>query len=286
MGRTDDQFPAIPGGPYLFLNGRRVVESQAEDAANSALGYGGDLLPSTTQGRQGIVSGLQFGTARNGDHIEFFPVYSGIPLIVLRGGILDEPRAKWGPNGDGTETGAKNSTVPVYPELVPLNLSPSGFDLRARLKQKTGGSSQVSDVFTAYSGTLSAAPSVGDRYTVVYDLSATNLHFQPGALRVVVKVNGGDAASRDYTVPSAGDGGPTQTWTNQQLSFVRSGLTTGSLVEIVVLQLANIANYNLSFPTVRYYPLTGGEAQYASMTPDADDFIEWYALGATADLTP
>ena len=87
MGRTDDRYPAMPGGPYLFLNGRRVVESQAEDAGNSALDYGGDIRPETTKGGLPLISGYQHGIAQNGFHVTFDPPMSGVPLVVLSGGI-------------------------------------------------------------------------------------------------------------------------------------------------------------------------------------------------------
>ena len=288
MGRTDDRYPAMPGGPYRFLNGRRVVESQAEDAGNSALDYGGDIRPETTKGGLPLISGYQHGIAQNGFHVTFDPPMSGVPLVVLSGGIADEPRSKWGPTGNGTESGTRTAGIPVYTELVAVNLDANGFDMRARLRQK-GSRTFQSDVFTNYSGNLSAAPSEDGDYTVRYNVSAERFGSQQGSFNVEVLVDGLLVASRSYVIPVLDESGLevfSKTWDDQRLYFTRTGLTTTSTLTLRISNNNNITSYTLSFPTVEYWT-SGGGAQYASMTPDSDDFIYWKAIDVgNATLQP
>lgn len=144
--------------------------AQAEDTL-------GQTLPSVTKQSDGVTArslakGHQQGTAQHGDSVTFATAYQNPPLVLLKGGIVYEPRS-------GSWTTTYSSTLPQYIEQEALNLTASGFTVRARLRQK-GSPTAQSDEFGASNAldtdgesttaTLVPAGATSDQYTIHYSV--------------------------------------------------------------------------------------------------------------------
>jgi hypothetical protein len=251
--------------------------------------------------------GHSTGSARfPGSRILFPENYQNPPLVLLRGGLLSEPRAKWGPLGNGSETGAFNAALPVYEDLVALNLDASGFDLRARLRQKSGSTAR-SDNFPAgnsLSGlgattqaTLANAPANNDTYTANYTVSGTLTPFPGGSasLDVIVALdtsnNSGGTwqtrATKAYSIRAFGSP-RTISWNAETMVAVAQLQAPGARVRLRIDTVDWTDDSGGTMSLAVHGRSGGGDGSgvtyntsvdnFASKTPDTEDLITWEAI--------
>ncbi|WP_426751727.1 hypothetical protein [Myxococcus sp. Y35] len=127
-----------------------------------------------------IAKGRQAQLAAHGNYVAFSPPFQNTPMVLLRGGLTHEPRAKWGPTGSGTETGAYNPSLPTYDDTQAIMNGGSGFTLRARLRQRGGNvtarannpasaSNLATGIGSTVEVTLSNAPATNDQYALRFN---------------------------------------------------------------------------------------------------------------------
>lgn len=257
------------------------------------------------------VKGRQSGSCRHTTAVTFGTAFQNPPRVILRSGILFEPRSKWGATGSGSETGAPNAALPQLEDLVALNVTASGFTARGRLRQK-GTATLRTHNFTAANNlttagqttavTLSNAPSTTDLYTVKFQVEL-NLRSKTFALvemnvTVLVEVSA-DAGANWTTVEtfsySIEDNTNTlQTDTYQETSAVTySGLDSTDQVRLKLSAVTLTGGLALTATvSVKGYDGTIGSPavgvsyysasdSFASKTPDADDLLFWEAEDVT-----
>ncbi len=256
------------------------------------------------------VKGRQTGTARHTNAITFSPAFQNPPRITLRGGILFEPRSKWGATGSGAETGAPNAALPQIEDFAALSPSASGFTVRARLRQKGTatfrshdypGGNNLTTAGQTTELTVANAPASTDAYTTYFqtELVLKSKYGDEIQLQITVLVEvSADSGGSWTTVESfstqvSAEGSSTYTLTEQWVStFYFSGLDTTDKVRIklsvvTLTGLANTATVSVKgydgtvgspLDGIRYYSATD---TFASKTPDADDLITWEAEDVT-----
>ncbi|WAM23808.1 hypothetical protein [Myxococcus sp. NMCA1] len=127
-----------------------------------------------------IAKGRQAQLAAHGAYVAFNPPFQNTPMVLLRGGLTHEPRAKWGATGSGSETGAYNTALPTYDDTQAIMNGGSGFTLRARLRQRggtvtarTNNPASSSNLATGIGSTvevvLSNAPATNDQYALRFN---------------------------------------------------------------------------------------------------------------------
>lgn len=288
---------------------------------NASMSFSGQqaLAPSVTQW-DGVTSriitkGHVTGTGRHGATVTFPSNFQNTPLVVMTGGINHEPRAKWGALGDGTEAGAYTTTLPTYNDVVALNLTVSGFTLRARLKQKgtqtarTANADTANNALTSVGATAAAtlnnaaSGASADYYVVGYKISVTADNTHGGLARTTVvlaidsSADGGTNWTQRGTVTyeSIADtlgASNTQNWNTEYVGVTVSGLSSTAPADKLRIRIVSITKTDGGscsahlFSTAAtpadpaaalQYNTTSGD-QFASKTPDVDDAMKWDAL--------
>jgi hypothetical protein len=287
---------ANPSGKFAWFDELRW--DRIDRRAFLAIDGSGNLNPTVTQSdgvaQRLIAKGHVAGHARHGQPVTFPVNFQNPPMVLLRGGILYEPRAKWGPTGNGSEGQAPNSGLPQYEDLAALNLSPSGFTLRARLRQK-GSLAQKSNTFPAgtltgegqtLSVTVTQAPAADDTYTVSYTVSleANGAEIQQVSARCTVAVDTVVAgiptmrSSKSYSVQ--GFGVAQQTWLQESQTITVSGLQSTDAIRVrIALLTGDGPVLSIDPDAVTYWTSTGDI--FASKTPDLEDEIYWEAMAVS-----
>lgn len=245
-------------------------------------------------GGKAIAAGMQKGLAAHGDHVTFPVPYQNVPRIRLSGGITYEPRSgQWSPS--------YSSTSPQYEDLVALNVTATGFDVRARLRQP-GSPTARTDNFagTDLTGdgqtdeaTLANAPASADLYQVTVQTDFT-LH---------AKTAGGTGrATIIWAIDSSADGG--STWTERYtqtdtyevegttistesfqaaVPITVSGLSNASPADKIRFRIISLFTSGLPGPStfIRAHAVnvtyTTSTDSYATKTPSAADRVTWEA---------
>ncbi len=292
---------------YPVRRDKRLVDGKYTPKADDEAG---ELISAPVFQSDGVASlaiakGYVRGTARNGDAITFPLAFQLPPAVILRGGIQYEPRSKWGATGSGSETNAVDANKPQYDDLAPLNLSASGFTLRARLRQKAAQTAQ-SDNFTASNvldavgetaeANLDPAGAVADTYNVHYSAEVTvpaGKAMLSGSITVAIDTNDGagwvERAAQTHTVINEGGGSPaTETWSHVNIAVVVSGLGLNDDIRVRIKS----ATGTVSSFSVHAFDGTGDPSDgvtystasdsFASKTPDTEDAIEWEVLAVAA----
>lgn len=249
-----------------------------------------------------IAKGHTSGNARNGTSVSFPLSYQNVPLVLLRGGINHEPRAKWGPNGDGTEAGAYTTTLPTIEDMTPLNLTVSGFTLRARLRQKAVATARSANADTAgnslttvgatAAATLNNAPNgaISDLYTVHFNVSVTCTNpppvpppGSPKTASVTIAIDtssdGGSnwtqRASYTYNAVASPNSSSTETYTHEMKSVAVSGLdsnATADKIRIRIVSASATSGASVTFAAHLYSTANGdptGGLTYATSAGDS-----------------
>lgn len=307
-----------PSGAGTYQWDYVVIEELDEDASMSFSGQQTLALQvGQTDGVtvRAITKGHVSGTGRHGATVTFPNNFQNVPLVLISGGISHEPRAKWGATGDGTEAGAYNAALPTYADIAALNLTASGFTLRARLKQKGAQTARSANADTANNSLTSAGASAAatlnnaasgasaDYYQINYKISvdATNIHGGLARTTAVLAIDsssdGGSTwvqrASFSYesicdTVGTTN----TEDWTFEAVGLTVSGLSSTATADKLRIRIVSITKTDGGsvtahlFSTVATIPdpaaallynTTSGD-QFANRTPDADDIMKWEAL--------
>jgi hypothetical protein len=285
-----------------FIRFDQLRWERVDKRAWTALDGDGNLTEGVGQVDGGVTRvlarGHLAGTARHTDTVLFPVNFSSPPMIILTGGVTDEPRAKWGPTGSGSETGSKNASLPVYEDMIPLNLGVSSFQLRARKRQKgtltnrtnTFPSGAIAAEGATLAVTLANAPAADDRYTVTYDVSLSVVAngftgFCSISCTVAVDTlpSGGSWTERDSrTYSTSGDGGAGDDWLGQQVVVSVSGLTSAAQIRVRIKQVTingKVGSVSVDPGDVKYVTSSGDI--FASKTPDASDFIAWEAMAVS-----
>lgn len=279
----------------------------------------GTTLPSNTVQTDGVTTrslmkGHQGGDAVHGGAITFSPTFQSTPLILLRGGILHEPRAKWGTAAAvdaGTASSAYSTTQPTIEDMTALNPSASGFTLRARLRQpgtltaRSHDFPSSNDLDTdeeATEVTLSNAPAVDDTYTVHFSvaMSIASGESEGSSLDVTVAIDSGvetggstvwtERQTLTYNVTAAAADVGSSSLSHQTMVMTVSGLDTTDKVRLRIKDIALVgAGASITNLTVHGFDGSGDPAagvtyttdagpQYASKTSDAGVSVEWEAM--------
>lgn len=240
--------------------------------ASAELSISGGNLPVGMGQHDGVTvrqlaRGRYAGTARNDVDISFPQVYQNPPMVILRGGALHEPRALWGATGigDGTETGAYDNTKPTYEDLAALNLTASGFKLRARLRQKGVATPRSANADTANNNltavgqsaaaTLNNAPSgaVADQYTlrykVVLQTDDPNNLGDPGPPVVPPYFI---AATTEIAIDSSADGGTTWIERAAYVYTVSARATTASRTWAEEIKTLTVSGLDSAAPADKF----------------------------------
>lgn len=300
--------------PWPIPRQRPMLDGDYAASADQGDGMGLTEGVVQTDGAQGRVlsRGRQTGQARHNDAITFSPVFNAPPTVRLKGGILFEPRAKWGGGAassagglSSTSTGAPSTALPQYEDLEALNVTAAGFVVRARLRQKAAISSAVNDDFVAGNAastigatvacTLSTGGAVADLYTVNYK---TTLEMDPPifgkpaktyTLVVGIETNDGsgyvERATHNFplTLMYGDSSGPYEYPASELLTVAGLGPSDG-----VQLRAKSESGSAGAFVVHGYNLPTDGDPDhgvtynvaadnYASKTPDAADRVSWEA---------
>lgn len=250
-----------------------------------------------------LARGRQGGDADNGTAVGFDPSFDSVPMVViLPRCITHEPR-------NGQWSAGYDNTKPTYLELVPLDLTASGFTMRARLRQKAAQTAQY-DEFSAGAGRilvlvgqtreaqLDPSVAVSDQYTVHYKVeleghSATGFDLDMGIVVAIDTNDGGgwvERATYPYRLYAPGGGSRHQTWAHEAKIITVSGLGLNDDIRIRfksedhgiknAWDIMEITCFNKDINGdvehgVTYYTATDS---YADATPDAEDSVPWEAL--------
>jgi hypothetical protein len=297
-----------------------VFDEAAQARLYTAIAGDGNLKDTVKQSdgvtARVLAKGHVSGQARNNDNVSFPFNYQNPPLVVFRGGILHEPRARWGTTGNGfSEFGAYDTAKPTYDDTVALNLTTSGFALRARLRQKAASSTPqavngpsgntLAVVGQTAAAALVSAPvgAVADQYTLHYwvHLSLTSTgEVDRGTLAVTVAIDsssdGGsnftERAAFTYTATTHGPGTDAPSWNSEAKVLTVSGLSSDTPADKFRLRIKTISlngQYDSYSVAVHLFNTGNGDAvagltynvatdSYASRTPDTDDAVAWEAL--------
>lgn len=250
-----------------------------------------------------LAKGHQAGQAQDGDAVSFNPAFQNPPMVVMRGGISYEPRSgQWSPSYD--------SAKPQYDDMEPVNLSASGFTLRARLRQK-GAQTGQSDNFSPSDNALDAldetteadldpAGAAGDQYTIHYSVMlqivcpiASGKPPVTASITVAIDSNDGGGwveraavtyAETAYWEDCLGADYVEFNWTHEQRTITVSGLGVNDDIRI---RIKAVTGQVYAFEVHGFHSTPDASAgvtyntasdAVASKTPDAEDLVQWEAL--------
>lgn len=281
-----------------------VFDEEGQRRLYEAITASGDLDQDVTQSdganQRVLARGRETGQGRNGDSVAFGVSYQNPPLVVLAGGISYEPRSgQWSPSYD--------STKPQYQDRKALNLTASGFTLRAQLRQKGATTAQKDDfpslnALTALNATTEAnldpGGAAGDTYAVRYNVRLRipcTAKLESGSITVAVDTNDGGGWVERAATTYAGEAVPGECsgyyeqwdWTGEVVNLTVSGL---GLNDDIRLRIKATSGSIWSFSVHGFVEAADGTAGVtystasdatASMTPDTEDAVTWDSL-ATA----
>jgi hypothetical protein len=228
-----------------------------------------------------LARGRQSGQNQDGDTaIEFDPAFADPPLILIKPGMSHDPvNANWSP------TASYDNTIPTYQDMAALNA--------------VGEQSDVD--------LCADAPSQNDSYVVSYDVSSVIVCPNPGKadrvlwIDVAIWTNDGGgwferrvdrfthtaSAAECNDTPSSGY--DTKTWIDVEKEITVGGLGPNDDVRLKIKAVTPLG-YGLSGEGYSVNPHASADDpppgvawftandNFASMTPDADDYITWDAL--------
>lgn len=309
--RAKEEYVELLGGVWT-----RTFAARASDAAGLAL----DPAARTrdTAGDRPVLRGTQKGQARHGDAITFAPPYQSPPQIRLSGSraITHEPRAKYNASGDGTGAGAYQAGKPTFADLLALNVSASGFTMRARLRQPDATITTRTHNFPANTltaagqfaeVTLANAPANNDQYACRYTVSVGGTA-NSGVVNIstVIAVDTWEsttsiaterAVSPTYThTEEDGVPSPGPTVTTDWLTATVSGLDALDKIRVRIKSITVLGDGTASVTVVAHtgtapytapgvqYTTSAAADLYASMTPPSDTaaVIDWEAFEVSA----
>lgn len=287
-----------------------LIDEFDEDAAARVYtgfdpsGYVKQALPAGIKQANGVgtvqvlAKGRLTGACANTDNV-VFPAnfFSTVPMVLIRPNMSSEPRAKWGATGSGAETGAFDATKPVYQDMAALGLGVSGFQMRARLMQKTGTPTARSHSFSATplttvgataAVTTSFAPAYNDTYTAIFAASVTandpGGSFQSNTVTLEVALDYFDTSWHElntFTISARAVSGANKTVSNSNVSLsatVASILSTYQMrLRVKSITADGVGGYAVSV-TPDKLTYSTATSQYASQTPDAGDVVVWEAI--------
>jgi hypothetical protein len=253
-----------------------------------------------------LARGTLFGTGKNGDTVTFPTPMSAPPMVIVIPGITYEPRA-------GSWTGTYNAALPQYVACEALDVSLTGFLLRARLYQKGtrtarthnfGASNDLNVIDESAALTLSNAPSADDFYIVHYSVSLTvtcnGLVSEETHAELVVAVetmtDGTNWVPREYRAYEKNDfgtgGSSVLTVAHEKVRIGVTGVDSSDQVRVRIVSLTlygadGTATYSVHAFDGTSDPDSGvtyetGTDVIASMTPDSIDHVNWRAIEVVA----
>ena len=236
----------------------------------------------------------------------FDPSFNNVPMVGFAPRcITHQPdNAEWDNGYDDTK--------PTYLELVALDLTASGFTMRARLRQKAVQTAQDDDFAAGAARILDAvgedreanlnpAVAVSDQYTTHFkvELEAHNTFPEtwPWYARITVAIDTNDGggwferATFEYQVGSGVSSTSDNTWAHEQKIITVSGLILNSDIRIRLKTVDESPKTDWDTMEVTCFNKdTDGDAEngvtyntatdsYADATPDAgEDTQPWEAL--------
>lgn len=280
-----------------------LYATTANDTAGKVVSA--DVVKSDGTASRAIVSGVQSGLVANGGTVTFSPAFQEIPLVILQGGVLVEPRSKWGTTGSGSETNAYDSAKATYENFAALGLSATGFTARARLRQAgtptarghDALASALTTVGSTDTTTISNAPSRDDTYQVSFRTqisltSGVDGSGDPSLVTATLVVNIKSDASGSYVVvdtithvfsrQATSSATDTQTWTD---NLTISGLSSTEHIQITPVSFTTtgvVAASSwgvISLASGQEITYTTATDSFASKTPDSSDMVAWTAWG-------
>lgn len=266
-----------------------------------------------------LVKGIIRGTGQHNDQIVFSDlgrVFQTVPKVELKGGIVDEPRSKWGTAAQvdaGTASAAPDTTKPAYDDYSAGGVSESGFTIVARLRRQ----GLVSALRTiAWAGThllvpgdvevistITSAPSNDDNYTVRLGGQCRLKSKNGSVFQVIVE------HAIEYTTNSGAIWSTAQyyrkVYTSTSLTYetlqyfaqftvnmpgltsdgtdrVRIKLLKISIIGLGAYDAANTwiaGNTGSTFGSTAGFEFVDSIDNYASKTPSAGDLVHWEASG-------
>jgi hypothetical protein len=251
-----------------------------------------------------LAKGHLAGTAKHGDAITFPENFAAVPLITIAGGISYEPRgAQW--------SGTYNAALPQYFQREAVNVSVSGFTMRARLMQKGGstnrthnfGANDLDAIGEAIALTLATAPASNDTYTVHFSVSlqaeclaASGSTSGELVVAVDTMTDGStwdERGRKTYQVTDAAGGGST-TYTNPHdtIAVTVTGVDATDQIRLRIVSITETGADGIVTADVHAFDGTGDPDSgvtyttasdiFATMTPDAADVVTWHAIEVDA----
>lgn len=245
-----------------------------------------------------LAKGHLAGTAAHGAAVVFPVNFQNPPLVLIRGGANIEPSAI---NWVGTYSG----TARQYDDVAALNLSAGGFEMRARLRQKSGvtvhthnfGANSLTAEGQSVERNLDNAPASDDRYAGRFrvDLTANAASGAPRnevSVTVAVDINKGsgftECATKTFLASAAGSP-VTQSFTNEELIAVMNAVPNTGDIRIRIKDFTTNPGTGGGSVTVHAFDGAGGDPRagvsyatatnaYAQKTVDADDVMYWEAI--------
>ena len=271
-------------------SGAKVIQSiEVESAAARAAGgvidptATGGVKPGTVivdpAGNRPLSRGHQRYLKRHGDVITFDPPFTTTPVVIIHGnGLVFEPAA-----------GGWLSTTRKYRDVAALNLTPSGMEVRARLRQKgvptarevnfPSGVNIMAGDHTDYEGLaiapiqtdlLANAPAADDTYTIHYDIQLEfDVIGEPGYYYVHIGLESYNDATglwtprggKGYTLNFNGSGTESQFWPDESIAVTVGGMDANDRFRLVVDNMIISVEFGASFVdnlTVRGWRKVGG----------------------------
>ena len=255
-----------------------------------ALETGGVLAQTTGQRNGSNVKNLAAGryaisTGTHGQSISFPSNYQNSPAVNILGGISYEPASVWSTNPNSLPGALAPTAARQIDEVLAYNVTASGADLRARLRQASTSTARsdayASGAITSNGGTREAttanAPANNDSYTSDYTYTVEN-HGVAGKVGSVTATvcldywNGSSwiqVASATYADSDSDGDGNVVISGSDSLTAAVSGLTGSSKFRIRLVGPTGSGGGTRSAsidPGNCTYTTTSGD-QYATKTP-------------------
>jgi methyl-accepting chemotaxis protein len=250
---------------YELYEARRRIETIRDSSGNIKSGVGqSDGNNSFALAKFGIS-----GLAAHGDTVSFSPAWQNTPTIIFGpGGLTFDPAL----------TGSA-----IYQDIAASSVTPTGFSIRALLRQLGGGGTSLSSSIVRPTAdgyfTKNSAISYNDTYTYNYNVTVYgNDPGYSGGVTVGFWTNLSGVSSlrgtRTFTNTHTAD----VQYSSQSLNITVAGLSSGSKFWTTVESITGnggVENTN----QVTYQSYTSTAPLSSSATPSSSVFIPYYVIG-------
>jgi hypothetical protein len=255
---TDGRIAATINGAAQLVNGVTVQQGNASNTYRNA------------------TMGLEAQQGRDGDVVTFTDAWDDIPVVKFSAGGLSQANAL---------------ANDQFQDIKAINVSTSGFEISAELKELAGSTVARTDTGAVSTGTQDweihksqSSQAFDDSYTFQYDVFINNqfnseVGYLPGQVQVGLYTNDGTGWVKRATLThNGGFGVANTTRANQTSTIVVDGLTNHGGREFGInIESDTAGGSTLNFDNVTY--TTATDPASATATPSGAPDIQYFVLG-------